>query len=319
MVRRVVGGRLLVRRGRGLAQGLDARHRPQRHFLQEHGEDERDDQYQSADQEHQIHRVGEPDAERMGQRLVDLADERRVVETAATADRFQLAGMRGGRGLERLGVARVGISAAVATLLLTVLTSPAAAFGSPDHPATAQPAVAPAGVEPPDSNVSVSGTAVIPSGGSSALDDPATAHPAVAPAGSESPDSNGSVSGSAVVPADYYCVFITRYDEVHHPAGTDYVSGHGWWDNVDCPAGTKAKVTTWIQEYYSDGSWRTKDTGDKTVYSGGGSANRSNARRTCQGSATVSWRSEVDVDLVGISDSNNIGRSPTVNLPCVVN
>lgn len=205
-------------------------------------------------------------------------------------------------------------TATIATLLLTVLGTPAAAFGSPDDPSTAQPAVAPTDAQPPDSNVSDSGTALIPTADAAvALDDPATAHPAVAPAGANPPDSTG------VSPADYYCEFLTRYDQVHYSSTAGDVSVHGWWDNVDCPAGTKAKVTTYLQEYYSDGSWRTKNTGAKTVYAGGGSANRSNARRTCSGSATVSWRGEVDVDLINISDSNNIGRTPTYNLHCVVN
>lgn len=199
--------------------------------------------------------------------------------------------------------------AVVALLALTGFTTSAGASAS-----SPQPAVAPAGSGSSDANVSVEGTAVVPSDATAApLDDPATAHPAVAPASAQEPATGG------VSPADYYCEFLTRYDDVHHPAGSNYVSGHGWWDNVDCPAGTKAVVKTWIQEYYSDGSWRTKDTGSKTVYSGGGSANRSNARRTCDRYVTVSWRSEVDVDLVGISDTNNIGRSATQNLACLVN
>lgn len=175
-----------------------------------------------------------------------------------------------------------------------------------------QPAIAPAGSGSSDANVSAEGTGLVP-GVAAPLNDRATAHPALAPASAQLPPSTG------VTAADYYCEFLTRYDNVHHPKGSNYVSGHGWWYNVDCPAGTRAKVTTWIQEYYSDGSWRTKDTGDKTVYSGGGSGNRSNARRTCDRYVTVSWRSEVDVDLIGISDSNNIGRSATQNLACLVN
>lgn len=179
-----------------------------------------------------------------------------------------------------------------------------------------QPSIAPAGSGSSDANVSVEGTGLVPGDAASVaapLDDPATAHPAVAPASAQLPASSG------VTPADYYCEFLARYDDVHHPAGSNYVSGHGWWNNVDCPAGTKAKVKTWIQEYYSDGSWRTKNTGTKTVYSGGGSANRSNARHTCDKYVTVSCRSEVDVDLVGISDSNNIGRSATQTFACLVN
>jgi hypothetical protein len=136
-------------------------------------------------------------------------------------------------------------------------------------------------------------------------------HPAIAPPGANAP---------SATPADTYCVFYTRFDDVHWSSTAGDVSGHGWWDNGDCPAGTKANITTRLDEYYSDGSWKTKNTGTKkNAYAGGGSANRANARVTCQGSNTVSWRTETDIDLIGISDTNNIGRSATYNLPCSVN
>jgi hypothetical protein len=114
--------------------------------------------------------------------------------------------------------------------------------------------------------------------------------------------------------ADYTCTFLTKGDNVHY-SGTD-VSGHGWWVNVDCPASLKATVTVWIQEYYSDNSWHTKGTAKATVYAGGGGGRRATARATCTSHYSVSWRTIIDVDLVGVSDSNNIVITAPQTLSC---
>jgi hypothetical protein len=127
------------------------------------------------------------------------------------------------------------------------------------------------------------------------------------------------VGGTGGIARTTYCKFLTRYDDVHYSSTDGDVSGHGWWTNVDCPKGTKAKVKVYLQEYYSDGKLRTKNVGSKTVYAGGGSANRAVARHTCQGKAVAGWRTQIDVDLVNISDTDNIGQSGVENLKCVVN
>jgi hypothetical protein len=122
-----------------------------------------------------------------------------------------------------------------------------------------------------------------------------------------------------VQPFDYTCFFYTDGDPVHYSATPGDVSGHGWWINEDCPAGTKAKVTVKLQEWYDDGTWHTKNTGSKTVYAGGGSANRATARATCaQSVGDYYWRTVVDVDLVGITDSANVYITPYQPLTCVV-
>lgn len=115
--------------------------------------------------------------------------------------------------------------------------------------------------------------------------------------------------------ADDVCFFYTRGDYVH-PSGGD-ASGHGWWDNIDCPT-SLAVVTVQLEEYYSDGVWRKKGTvGKATVRSGGGSGNRATGRGACNGgTAKTGWRSVVDVDLVGISDSPDKLTTPAQNIAC---
>lgn len=119
---------------------------------------------------------------------------------------------------------------------------------------------------------------------------------------------------AAGLTATHRCYFTTRGDYVHRTGGD--ASGHGWWENINCPV-LQADVRIWLQQYYSDGSWRTRgSTGYKRVYSGGGSANRANARAGCDSSAVTSWRSVVDVDLVGLSDSSEKLITNTRNISC---
>jgi hypothetical protein len=95
-------------------------------------------------------------------------------------------------------------------------------------------------------------------------------HPAIAPAGAIAPGARPRTADAA---AARDCVFFTRFDDVHWSSTAGDVSGHGWWDNGDCPAKTRANITIRLEEYYSDGTWRTKNTGTKKkAYEGGGSA-----------------------------------------------
>jgi hypothetical protein len=50
-----------------------------------------------------------------------------------------------------------------------------------------------------------------------------------------------------------------------------------------------------LQEYYSDNTWRTKATGQKYVWPGGGSANWAAAHATCVNTKLAGWRSYVIV------------------------
>lgn len=137
-------------------------------------------------------------------------------------------------------------------------------------------------------------------------------YPTVAPPSELADDGTGTASPLAS------CAFLTDGDWVHL-SGAD-VSGHGWWINVNCSSDTRATVKIWLEEYYNDGVWRVKASGEKSpVYAGGGSANRAAARVTCNNnSAVVSWRSRIDVDIIGQIDSPEQLITQARNLACVV-
>ncbi|HEU4792362.1 MAG TPA: hypothetical protein VFS96_01770 [Nitrolancea sp.] len=125
-------------------------------------------------------------------------------------------------------------------------------------------------------------------------------------------------SGSDIVTLDNAaaqgtCYFETWGDNVH--VSSFEASGHGWWENGNCPA-TLAVVTVQLQEYYSDGAWRNIGSlGQATVYSGGG-GNRATGRVDCFDGTTTSWRSVVDVDLVGIPDDPGKYITPYKDIAC---
>ncbi len=52
------------------------------------------------------------------------------------------------------------------------------------------------------------------------------------------------------------------------------------------------------------------------VREGGGSANWVNGRTPCHSTDTTAWRSEIDVDLVDMSDTPNKQYTKTVNINC---
>lgn len=55
------------------------------------------------------------------------------------------------------------------------------------------------------------------------------------------------------------------------------------------------------------------------MYSGGGSANRAVGRAACNSATKVSWRSVVDVDLVGLADSADKLVTPVRTIACLRN
>lgn len=110
--------------------------------------------------------------------------------------------------------------------------------------------------------------------------------------------------------------FVTGGDNVHYShTVAKAVNAHGWWKRLSGPA-TKAKVTVDIQ-VKSGSRWRTLNTGTKTVYSGGGSAKRASAAWKCTNLIQKnSFRSIVDVDLVGYPDDSNKKITATQTLYC---
>lgn len=114
-------------------------------------------------------------------------------------------------------------------------------------------------------------------------------------------------------PDDWFCTFSMHGDYVHKSFGD--ASGHGWWVNGDCEA-TQAIVTVQLQQYIN-GSWVDAGSpGSKIVYSGGGSANRAVARASCNTSTWTWWRSEIDVDLIGIPDTPGKYYTSPQDLTC---
>lgn len=104
------------------------------------------------------------------------------------------------------------------------------------------------------------------------------------------------------------CLYQSAWDRVHYsgtPPAT--MSVHGFWfaKNENCK-GLKAIVTTQLQRKYVEdrtGSFKNIGApGKKTVYAGGGSANRSVARYVCKNTQPWLYRVQVDVNLVGILD-----------------
>lgn len=113
-----------------------------------------------------------------------------------------------------------------------------------------------------------------------------------------------------------FCIFYTRGDYVHVSSSAFEASGHGWWVNGNCRA-TSAVVTVQLQQYYSDGRWRNAGSlGRATVRSGGGAGNRATGRAGCYNRSLTSWRSVIDVDLIGVADDPSKLTTPTRNISC---
>src|SRR5699024_9274857 len=91
----------------------------------------------------------------------------------------------------------------------------------------------------------------------------------------------------------------------HYSSGD--VSGHGAWKRGNC-TNDVADVYNCLYEYYTDGSWRQKAcSATERIYAGGGSANRTTARATCDNRYLTSWRNHIDVDVV---DEIDTGENP---------
>jgi hypothetical protein len=94
-------------------------------------------------------------------------------------------------------------------------------------------------------------------------------------------------------------------------------SAHGWWTY---PTKTEQVADVSVQlQVRRGGTWVDVGVaGVERVRSGGGSANRSNARVTCLTTADTEWRSVVDVDVVGRWDNPGKLVTPARRLGCGV-
>lgn len=114
-----------------------------------------------------------------------------------------------------------------------------------------------------------------------------------------------------------FCDFETKGDWVHiSSTAPKAASAHGWWNNIDCNA-DRAHVTVRLQFRRTVGGWEDIGfVGSEDVLSGGGSANRANARVMCANDDLTDWRSVVDVDVIGIADWPDKLYTPERELPC---
>ncbi len=199
--------------------------------------------------------------------------------------------------------------------LLTVAAALALGLGVAAAPATgtssvarfapsssAVPGVAPAGSE---------ATAVVLDSSGRAID-LGTGDPA--PVLSSAKESARSTSASTAEAALFGCTPVSGRDNPHRSSTGVAVSGHGWWDKGTC-SNNKAKVYNCLYEWYTDNTWRQKKCSvTKELSPGGGSSNRTTARRDCDNTLQTSWRNHVDVDVVGeIDTGENPMRQADVN------
>jgi hypothetical protein len=136
-------------------------------------------------------------------------------------------------------------------------------------------------------------------------------------------DTTAAASVEVVVPqtsaaaSSRVCNFQQAGDYAHISGSLPLaVSAHGWWRNVDCRA-THAVVTVQVQKQNVLGIWVDVGTrGVATVRSGGGSVNRTVSRYICRSSTVHTFRSWIDVNLVGVEDAPNKLYTPKRKLAC---
>jgi len=115
------------------------------------------------------------------------------------------------------------------------------------------------------------------------------------------------------------CWFASDGDDVHTSvySGVNYASGHGWWINYDCPSGTRANVTIWLEEKLS-GTWYVQGNAGYGAnrLPGSSSTQRVTAKMACVNFSSHEWRSQVSADLVGRADTTPLATTPTWTLAC---
>ncbi|WP_245692753.1 hypothetical protein [Streptomyces katrae] len=146
-----------------------------------------------------------------------------------------------------------------------------------------------------------------------------TAVPGVAPSGSDAAavylDAAGRVidmdavdeSGTTRHAAVLGCTPVSGRDNPHRSSTGVAASGHGWWEKGNCSS-DRAKVFNCLYEWYTDNTWRQQACSEtKTLKPGGGSVQRTAARRDCRDTQRTSWRNHVDVDVI---DEIDTGEKP---------
>ncbi len=135
--------------------------------------------------------------------------------------------------------------------------------------------------------------------------------------------SNGTVSPnltSGTIHAGS-CYYQQGIDNAHisTTSSTRAAQSHGWWLNKGGTCPSKSNVDTYLQAVYCSSSgcdWKTVDKQSGDVYAGGGSGKWITAHEDCSSTATVGFRSFVDVDLIGVNDPAGYTYSPGQDLAC---
>lgn len=135
--------------------------------------------------------------------------------------------------------------------------------------------------------------------------------------------SNGTVSPNATSGTIHAgsCYYQQAVDNAHISTSskTRAVQSHGWWLNKGGTCPSKSNVDTYLQAVYCTPvgcGWTTVDRESGDVYAGGGSGKWITAHEDCSSTATVGFRSYVDVDLNGVSDPSGYTYSPGQDLAC---
>lgn len=111
------------------------------------------------------------------------------------------------------------------------------------------------------------------------------------------------------------CVPVALADTPHISSdGSGEISSHGSWKLGSC-RDSKATVAIQLQEFFSDGIWRTRGTyGTGTYAPGGGAGKRATSRAVCVSPVPAAWRAWVVVQTP--SGGRASGYANTVNVPC---
>lgn len=162
-----------------------------------------------------------------------------------------------------------------------------------------------AGQSPPASETTGAGTSQTPDESTSTdpVPDPA-AVPGLNPNMPDYDETWRNAKQDPLSAAAWGCTPITISGIPHYSSGD--VSAHGAWKKGEC-TNNYAVVDVILQEWYTDGTWRTKAADERTVAAGGGRGRSAVARAACDSNHKTSWRSIVDVDVVDEVDSAEEG------------
>ena len=203
-----------------------------------------------------------------------------------------------GREMNNTRTRALLVLSAIAALCVSAgITQPA---GAADNTASSSSSASFSEAEPGVAPAEAEGTSVYLDMAGNVLPVDSLGNPIDQPAGDPAATSSESQAQTAAIGP---CTPYSGRDNPHRSSTGSAVSGHGWWDKGDC-SNNRANVYNCLYEWYTDNTWRQKDcSSTQELRPGGGSGNRTTARRTCANWLRTSWRNHVDVDVIGEWDS----------------